>query len=59
MVATNRWIGYEPFYIAREPEAYPVRAPHLAEFGSASEVVRVLASGATDAGARTLDVALK
>ncbi len=59
VVATNRWIGYEPFYIARELEAYPGRAPHLVEFGSASEVVRALASGVIDAGALTLDEALQ
>lgn len=57
-VGTNIWIGYEPFYIARELGYYRDNTIKLLEMNNATEVSSALRAGLLDAAALTLDEAL-
>lgn len=57
-LATNVWPGYEPFYLAEELGYLDKDIVRLAEYTSASEVMRAYRSGRVDLAALTLDEAL-
>jgi len=57
-LATNLWPGYEPLYLAQELGYLDKDLVRLAEYTSASEVMRAYRSGRVDLAALTLDEAL-
>ncbi|MFO8024487.1 ABC transporter substrate-binding protein [Thiohalophilus sp.] len=57
-VGTNLWLGYEPLYVANERGTWPPKQIHLAQYPSATEVIRAFRNNALDAAALTLDEAL-
>lgn len=56
-VGTNIWLGYEPFYVARQAGSLPENV-RLVEYASASEVLSAFRSRAIEAAAVTLDEAI-
>lgn len=57
-IGTNLWPGYEPLYLARELQYWTEDDIKLAEFPSASEVIRAFRNKSLDAAALTLDEVL-
>lgn len=56
-VGTNIWLGYEPFYVARQAGTLPDEV-RLVEYASASEVMGAFRRRTIDAAAVTLDEAI-
>ena len=56
-VGANLWLGYEPFYVARQAGVLPDEV-RLVEYASASEVLSAFRSRAIEAAAVTLDEAI-
>jgi NitT/TauT family transport system substrate-binding protein len=57
-LGTNVWIGYEPFYLAREINALDQDKVRLIEYTSSLPVLHAFRNGLLDAAALTLDEAL-
>lgn len=55
----NSWVGYEPFYLARELGYLPAAKIHLAEHSNASQVIRAFHNNLIQVAALTLDEALQ
>jgi len=58
-VGTNVWLGYEPLYLARSLGWLKGTNVRLNEYNSSTEVMRALRDGSIEAGALTLDEALR
>lgn len=58
VVGTNVWPGYEPLYLARKLGFFGVPDIKLAEYSSATQVLRAFRNGAIQVAALTLDEAL-
>ncbi len=59
---SNLWIGYEPFYLARQQGLYAAHEAHalrLIQLSSASDVLHAFRSGRLEVAAITLDEALR
>ena len=56
-VGSNLWLGYEPFYVARQAGMLPEEV-RLVEYASASEVLGAFRRQAIEAAAVTLDEAI-
>ncbi len=54
-LGTNLWIGYEPFYLARERDALAADKVRLIEYPSSMPVIDAMRNGLIDAAALTLD----
>ena len=54
-IGSNKWPGYEPFYLARDLHAFDRSDINLVELPSASDVMQYLRNGALDGGMLTLD----
>lgn len=59
VVGTNLWSGYEILYLAREKGFIDKEKIRLVEYNTTSEVLRGLTTGVINAGALTLDEAIK
>ena len=57
-IGSNNWIGYQPFYIARERGYYDAQTIKLVELNNSTDVMHALRSGQLDAAALTLDEVL-
>jgi NitT/TauT family transport system substrate-binding protein len=57
-IATNRWPGYEPLYLARELDYFDGAGASLVELPSASRVIDAFRNEHVNAAALTLDEAL-
>ncbi len=57
-IGTNNWIGYQPFYIARERGYYNTQTIKLVELNNTTDVMHALRSKQLDAAALTLDEVL-
>lgn len=57
-LGTNVWIGYEPFYLAREINALDQDKVRLVEYTSSLPVLNAFRNGLLDAAALTLDESL-
>lgn len=57
-IGTNRWLGYEPLYLARDLGLHQNLAVKLVELPSNTESMHELRSGNLEAAALTLDEAL-
>lgn len=57
-LGTNAWIGYEPFYLAREINALDQDKVRLIEYTSSLPVLNAFRNGLLDAAALTLDESL-
>lgn len=55
MVGTNVWPGYEPLYLARELKLFHMDDIKLAEYSSATQVLRAFRNETIQVGAITLD----
>jgi NitT/TauT family transport system substrate-binding protein len=58
-VGTSPWVGYSPFYWAREKGYFSKSEVKLTEYSSQTSQVRALVNGAIDAASVTLDTAIK
>lgn len=58
-LGTNVWIGYEPFYLAREINALDQDKVKLIEYTSSLPVLNAFRNGLLDAAALTLDESLE
>lgn len=54
-VGTNKWLGYEPLYLARQLGYYDNQGVKLSEMPSSSDVIRAFEKGMIDCAALTLD----
>lgn len=59
VIGTNVWVGYEILYLAREKDFIDSSKVRLVEYNTTSEVLRGLKTGVINAGALTLDEAIK
>lgn len=57
-LGTNQWIGYEPFYLAREQNALDRDKVRLIEYTTSVPVIDAMRNGLIDAAALTLDESL-
>ena len=57
-VGANRWLGYEPLFLARDRGYYGGQPVQLLSFLSTTEVIRAYRNGALDVAAVTADEAL-
>lgn len=57
-LGTNQWIGYEPFYLAREQNALDRSKVRLIEYTTSVPVIDAMRNNLIDAAALTLDESL-
>ena len=57
-IATNNWVGYAPFYLARQQGQFSEQDVRLVEMVSAADVLHALGNGLVDGAALTLDEAM-
>lgn len=57
-IGTNRWVGYEPLYLARDLGYFQERNVRLVEYPSATEVMAAFRNHLLDGAALTLDEAV-
>lgn len=58
-IGTNKWIGYEPLYLAEQQGLINKADFKLIEMASASQVAKAIEQGLLDMGAFTLDEAMR
>ena len=54
-IGTNNWIGFQPFYIAREKQYFNEQAVKLVELNNSTDVMHELRSRQLDGAALTMD----
>ena len=57
-VGATNWLGYQPLFAAQHQGHWDARRINVVELGSATEVIRALATHSLDAAALTLDEAI-
>ena len=58
-VGSNAWVGYDPLALARDQHLFDTQRIKVVGLSSSSETLRYLRNGLLDAGALTLDEALR
>ncbi|MEY3219671.1 MAG: hypothetical protein RIT27_1028 [Pseudomonadota bacterium] len=57
-IGTNRWVGYEPLYLARDLNYFKSNQVRLVEYPSATEVIAAFRNNLLEGAALTLDEAI-